>query len=141
MPRLACFLLLCLPGLVNAASTPDESTDVFHTQGLVNGRLWNTLSNREKLSFLFGYSDGLGLVSTVGIQDKDLAKRATKVFWPNLTFNEISSSLDKLYSTPENGPIAIANALIVVSKRASGSSEEVISKDVSQLRADASRAQ
>jgi hypothetical protein len=70
--------------------------------------------------------------------DFDRYKAIIKPFWPfGLTGNEVASALDNIYVTPENGPIAISNALGIVSQRTSGADESTVQKAITDARARA----
>jgi hypothetical protein len=61
-----------------------------------------------------------------------------KAIWPlSLQPEETLSALDKFFEIPENGPIAVNNALYVVSLRADGTDEPAIEKEVREFRARA----
>src|ERR1700685_4523222 len=82
------------------------------TKGFYNGRFWKNLDSSSKLIFLAGYNNGATLAATLAAPDFAHFDKVTKEVLPStLSGNEASAALDRFYSTPENAPIEIANAL------------------------------
>ncbi len=129
--------------LVMALSVCAFGQNSATTNGLANGRLWKSVNTAsEKKGFLVGYLNGVtySAVSALGgsqpitTATADSIDHFTKQLFPSsLTLDEISTSLDRFYNPPENGPITIASALEVISARASGADESVVQKMISDL--------
>ena len=120
------------------SSAKDDSVlSTWRTAQMWNGRFWRTLTESQKNMFLFGYSNGVDTMSMLAAgRDFEKYKSIQKTFWArNLTVEEVRTSLDRIYDTPENGPIGIPNAIYVISMRSEGADEESIQKEIAELRA------
>ena len=97
--------------------------------------------DKEKIIFLTGYSTGYDTLAIVmGGGDFERYKQVSKMYWArNLTIGEISSALDQFYALPENGPIGISSAIHIISERAEGADEQVLQKEIRDLRSRASK--
>jgi hypothetical protein len=117
------------------AQTKFEAAWKDNTTGQLNGRYWRVISKAEKWTFVEGYRDGITLVlAKVYNSSYESFKKAYEIFIPLLTAEEIASSLDRIYETPENRPIAIVNAMKAVCSRASGTTESEVQKEIEDLR-------
>jgi hypothetical protein len=85
---------------------------------------------------MLGYEDAVRHVTTaVAIVDNPKFLDMLKLAVPeHLTGAEVQSALDRFYNTPENGPIGIPYALMVVSMRSSGADDAAIQKLITELR-------
>jgi hypothetical protein len=88
-----------------------------------------------------GYMDGVNnaLIVVFAGSDLQLYEKAKAAWVPPLTAEEIASSLDRIYETPENRPIAIVNAMFAVCKRAAGTTESEVQRSIEDLRARAAK--
>jgi hypothetical protein len=136
---------LLVAGFCCAQSPPTSAADrastiaSWKTKGNWNGRFWRSFDAEGQGAFLFGFGEAADLIVSITSGNYENYKRDLPLFWPPLTHEEIRVSLDRFYDTPENRPITIINALSVVSKRATGSSEDDIQAYVAKLRAAASK--
>jgi hypothetical protein len=81
---------------------------------------------------LYGTISAFGDVQSSAATDS--VNRLKKQLFPTtLTIDEVSASLDRFYTVPENGPITVASALEVISFRASGADEAAVQKMISDL--------
>jgi hypothetical protein len=119
----------------------DSEIATWKTGGDWNGRFWKFLDHNDKGVFLIGYSSGQDALAIVmGQGDFERYKRASSVYWARtLTPAEISLALDQFYLQPENAPIEIKNAIHCISERAEGADEQVLQKEICDLRSQASK--
>jgi hypothetical protein len=118
------------------------------TNQLGNGRLWKAIAGEApKTAYLAGYLNGItfALGSTPPTKGQSLEENLksinelrSRLFPFGLTVNEVKTALDRFYDTPENLPIPIANALTIISGRASGIDEPTLQQMIANLRRDAS---
>lgn len=113
-----------------------QDTSLYYSNGLVNGRLWNTLSQSEKLTFVAGISEGVnllaGFVHMKGSDLKDLNARATP--------DEMREMMNKLFSDPANANIPIGLMYCVAKAEASGENQDFIDRMLVSFRATTSDA-
>jgi len=120
----------------HVAPPKNENESLLKTAGSFNGRFWRTCSETEKDIFLFGYSDGLDMIAIATSSDYSKYKIVRKKYWADsLTASEVRAALDRFYDTPENGPIAISNAIVAIARRSEGLDEESVQKLIYNLRA------
>ena len=110
----------------SVASLPSESKSA----GLYNGRWWKFLDGPDKVLWLDTYANGVVYAAGVtGNADK------IKLLLPlQLTFVEVSKSLDTFYETPENAPIPIASALQIVTMKSAGTDQAAIDLQINGFR-------
>jgi hypothetical protein len=125
----------------SASHAPNDSVvSTWKTAGMFNGRFWKTLNADQKAMFLFGYSNGVEAVTIATSTSFDNYKETNSRFWARaLTVAEVQSALDTFYAVPENGPIALARAVYVISQRSEGKDEAELQKIVTDLRARATK--
>jgi hypothetical protein len=123
-----------------APPTVDSTLESWKTKGDWNGRFWRSFDEEGKGAFLFGYTQAANHVLEMSAGSFEKYQDSLPLFLPpGLTVQEILTSLDTFYETPENRQIAIIGAISVVSQRARGLSEETVQKYINKLRAAASR--
>jgi hypothetical protein len=105
-----------------------------------NGRFWLALAEGQKLTWLFGYSDGsktaAAFVGAAEPSDKLLAQYILD-FQPidKLTAAEWVGSIDRFYQdTPENGPVPVAGAMQYIKRKASGATSAELDALAASLR-------
>jgi hypothetical protein len=138
-------LFLLMATLLSCARGQDDSTNQFRSSGLYNGHAWiNLVANKkllvdEKLWFLSGFRDASLSASIAATEPTPGGGGDDKIFrkgWPaSLTMREVIEALNRFYETPENRPIPITYALMLIAGRSNGSDEATIQKLVSDLRA------
>jgi hypothetical protein len=136
------------PPPVRAA--PVSPPDLRDSNGNISGRFWRSIpdvNKSDKIVFLLAYSEGLkfgvALVDrideSVGMARDPDHKRyrvAMLAGWPgNMIIEDLISSLDHFYETPENRPIPISGGLSILAMRAAGESESNIQKEIGRYRA------
>jgi len=123
MPRFVAALLLQLMlfTALGVAQKPDAAP-------LSDGRRWRGLRDDIKLAWLVGYAEGITYSSAKNLYPK------------TLSYEEVRSALDRFYETPENRPIPVGMALLVIVERASGIPQSQIDDFVSSLRRQANAA-
>jgi hypothetical protein len=72
----------------------------------------------------------------MGPQDKE---KYDAYFPRNLHADKIAEAVDKFYSQPENLPIPIVGAFLVVSLRAGGTSDKFVDEIISDMRETAAK--
>jgi hypothetical protein len=129
--RAAVVLALVLLSVFSAKGQPSDANHYAgQTNGRVNGRFWKSAPEAGKQGFVTGYAEALTTAS--------LAAITFEALWPaKLTVRETMAALDKFYDTPENAPIPISSALIIVAARADGVDEAKIQKEIAKMRKDA----
>ena len=133
-------LVVCAQAQTPPAKQSDSLIATWKTSGQWNGRFWRTLSETDKNIFLFGYSNAVDMVTIATSEEFSIQQEKSNLFWPRgLTVAEVRTSLDKIYETPENGPIGICTALYLISKRVMGIDETTIQKMIVDARARATK--
>jgi hypothetical protein len=131
MKQVAVILLI-----VSALIAPCfAAEDLKMTDGQGNGRFWSAMEESQKLGWLYGYHEGIA--SAVAILSKDtesFKNQMSSMFPDKLTYAETRTAIDRFYSTPENGPIPIASALLYVMQSAVGVNQKTLDEFVSGLR-------
>ncbi len=128
-------------GAPSARGPSAEVLSTWRTGGSLNGRFWREAGASQKRLFLLGYYDGVSHLCTLGSDgDFERYKQTMKAVWAvNLTIREVGAGLDAFYETAENSPIAIANAIHIVSLRSEGTDETILQKQIAELRARATQ--
>jgi hypothetical protein len=120
-------------------------SSIYETNGSPNGRVWTELPEIAKLAYVRGFDSGASTAALVAAADADdnatdanKKKKANSyvqaIFPVNLTFAEIVKAINEFYEEPLNGPIAISNAVIVVTKQARGTAPKETEQDILDLR-------
>jgi hypothetical protein len=131
-------LVITLAGAASAqASTPRE---LYYTDGDPNGRFWLSLTQGEKVVWLFGYSAGIKVAATfvhVAEPDNKPLQQTILDLQPSdkLTTTEMAAGMDHFYQdTPENAPVIMAGAFRYVMKKAKGAPQSELDEMASKLR-------
>jgi len=127
--KIVTLILLCTVGVMTQTTNPVRST-----QGAINGRGWLALTENEKLTWVVAFDDGVIVTRTFPSPESQKQIDANLVC--HLTIGEIRSALNHFYAdTPENGPIPVDEAWIVVTMKAQGASSAEIEKTTAKFRA------
>jgi hypothetical protein len=98
----------------------------FDRNGAANGRLWTVLTPDHRSWFIFGQQDATKAILLRSVADR---------FAPRTLSNtEIVAAIDRFYDEPENLPISIMDALMVVTLRANGADSDTVAHAVAQLK-------
>jgi hypothetical protein len=98
-------------------------TDSYHTEGKVNGRYWNTFTDSEKSSCIFGIELGIDLCADLELEyvkagidvraRTDMLKSLTSYLAPdNITLEETVRRINILYSDPKNLDIPLTTTYL-----------------------------
>jgi hypothetical protein len=116
--------------------TPDRS---WRTGFSWNGRFWKGSMPFVKTGFLLGYEQALVTTGAPQFPEYSKFEEFKKQLYPALTMSEIESAVDRFYETPENGPVAVSDALRIIAAKANGGSAEDIEKLTEDSRKSAAR--
>jgi hypothetical protein len=114
-------LLLLLTAFVGLGWS--QIDDNQRTAGLLNGRFWTaTLSTHQRIAFVMGYSEAWhGLHGPKNDPDG---------FPKNVTYSDLVTGLNQLYSAPENLIIPIYTAMHLWTNKVEGEDPVEWAKDV-----------
>lgn len=126
--KIVTLFLLCVVCVMG------QTTSVYSTQGAMNGRGWLALSENEKLVWVGAFDDGV--MSARAFSLGESRKQLDENLACHLTYGEVRSALNHFYTdTPENGPIPVDEAWVVVTMKAQGASSAEIEKTTAKFRA------
>ncbi len=114
-------LLIALLGAAIVAAQ-DEPKNPYLTMGFANGRMWrDVFGEGGGIGYLYGMLDSVGW---------------NKPMFPHsLKLSEIQEALNRFFSVPENRPIQIKQAMMLISKQADGEvSAEQLQKEIRAAR-------
>lgn len=125
------------------AQAPTES-EIYYSGGSPNGRFWVRRTQREKIVWLFGYSDGVKTAAAF-VYGAEPTNKLLQQFvldlqpTDKLTTTEIVEGIDHFYrDTPENAPVPVAGAMGYVRKKAEGARQSELDDLASSMRKAAS---
>ena len=113
----AFFLLVTLSSLAQTPTAPASRAPALTTAGYINGRTWRALQSGEKILYLTGFAEALLQV--------DSPMRSNYIA-TQLSTGEAGEAVDRFYAEPENLPIPVTGALVVVTMRANGAAQSSI---------------
>jgi len=142
--KMHIFALFLLMTLACKAQPPD----IQKTNGELNGRFWESLSDANKTFFIVGYSEAantarilpfLGTAVAKGgkvdYQGNKLLRNTIELLFPeNVIFADVIKGLDRLYAEPENLPLAISSAMRVLAMKFRSDKAEDIDAELRRLR-------
>ena len=107
------------------AEVKPPDTAPTETNGLYNGRFWKQLAAGEKIMFVVGFTNGIGITNVPNAEAYVPAK---------LTNNEIVGGLDRFYLEPENLLIPLSLSVVILSQKASGAEPALIDSLIAEVR-------
>ena len=126
-------LLVLLP-FSSSAPGDQFSPTVDHPEAL-DGGLWKSSTDAQKVYYLMGYSDALWAASSSASKsiagEFDLMKHLSPSSWSNL---KLCDELDKFYAESDNFRIPISSAIELLAAQSSGATAEQIRKRLVDLR-------
>lgn len=127
--KIVTLFLLCVVCVMGQTTNP-----IYSTQGTINGRGWLALSDSEKLTWVGAFNDGV--MVTRAFATRESQKEIDENLVCRLTLGEVRSALNHFYTdTPENGPIPISGAWIIITMKTQGASSAEIEKTIAKFRA------
>jgi hypothetical protein len=97
------------------------------TYGVINGRVWNAISNDAKSFYLIGVAEGIIRESPAVFKKKYTVG--------TLSTEEVRIAIDRFFAEPENLLIPAIDALRIVAMKINGALQPEIDKELSVLRA------
>jgi hypothetical protein len=114
---------------LNLVAFAADSDDRF-TLGGLNGRGWSGLSESEKVCYLRGIYDGVGLVN-----DLKTLRRLTDAVWVDVPHEEIAQAVDAFYADSLNRRIPVISALTWVKRKSKGATASELDQMAARIRA------
>lgn len=111
----------------------DENSKLWYTAGSVNGRFWQSMSDSQKVHFLYGFSAGMQIAAGITWGDKK-RESVIPLFESGLTYGEDRRALDRFYSDPANAKVLIKEAIPIEAKRAKGASSAEVEQETAYAR-------
>jgi hypothetical protein len=117
----------------------DKITSAFINEGMVDGKVWNSFDEKQKIAYLYGYEEGVMNTAIHYIQDEE--KRDDAIYNLPTSVAEISTAglsvaIDDFYSEEKNLDIAISYVITITRNRLIGTPEEKIQRYIEYLRGE-----
>ena len=126
--KIVTLFLLCVVCVMG------QTMPVYSTQGAINGRGWLVLSENEKLVWVGAFDDGVMFARAFSPHESQ--KQIDENLVSHLTHGEVRSALNHFYAdTPENGPIPVDEAWVVVTMKAQGAPSAEVERTMAKFRA------
>jgi hypothetical protein len=97
--------------LTVATASPQDSVNKTETDGFPNGRLWEKLTDYEKLTYLIGFRDGLTMGAVGEVSSTKFLEMIHEYYVHPFTYKEQIAEIDKLYADRENILLPVISAL------------------------------
>jgi hypothetical protein len=108
----------------------------WETDGYFNGRFWGTMERGQKSGYIQGFGDGVNAMFNASPDSSAAKAKIRDMLLPSgMTYGETVKAIDAFYATPENGRIAIINAMVYVVAKAAGTSAQDLEKWTENQRA------
>lgn len=107
------------------APSDDDFASIYINQGMYKGADWVKLNDKEKMTYVMAYQDGLVACSIFYIKDKKQQEVAIHSF-PSGDIDKILKEMDVIYSDQRNIDIPIPYVLIAVRNKIEGAEQKSI---------------
>jgi hypothetical protein len=124
------FVVFALVALVLTSVAFAADSDDRLTLGGLNGLGWSGLSEPEKVCYLRGIYDGIGLVG-----DLKTLRYLTDAIWVDVPHEEIARAVDAFYADSLNRRIPVISALTWVKRKSNGATASELDQMAARIRA------